>query len=86
LQTFYKDKYNKLLLKKRSLSLWKTEKKLLYTLDANWIFRNIHKVWNFQDEGFDRVDFEEGWYVCDYYPFVTENADKQFKWSKKQWN
>jgi threonylcarbamoyladenosine tRNA methylthiotransferase MtaB len=35
---------------------------------------------NFQDEGFDRVDFEE---VADMYVIntcsVTENADKQFK-------
>jgi threonylcarbamoyladenosine tRNA methylthiotransferase MtaB len=43
-------------------------------------FRNLHYCWNFQDEGFDRVDFEE---VADMYVIntcsVTENADKQFK-------
>jgi hypothetical protein len=34
-------------------------------LDANWIFRNINIVRSFEDEGFDRVDFEESrWYVC----------------------
>jgi threonylcarbamoyladenosine tRNA methylthiotransferase MtaB len=39
---------------------------------------------NFQDEGFDRVDFEE---VADMYVIntcsVTENADKQFEVVKK---
>jgi threonylcarbamoyladenosine tRNA methylthiotransferase MtaB len=46
-------------------------------LDANWIFRNTIAR-NFQDEGFDRVDFEE---VADMYVINTcsENADKQFK-------
>jgi threonylcarbamoyladenosine tRNA methylthiotransferase MtaB len=40
-------------------------KSCLYTLDANWIFRKPTIARNFQDEGFDRVDFEEVADVCD---------------------
>jgi threonylcarbamoyladenosine tRNA methylthiotransferase MtaB len=49
-------------------------------LDANWIFSTSTIARSFEDEGFDRVDFEE---VADMYVIntcsVTENADKQFK-------
>jgi hypothetical protein len=61
-------KYNKLLLK-RSLSLWKTEKKLpLYAWMQTEFSETSTIARNFQDEGFDRVDFEE---VADMYVINT---------------
>jgi threonylcarbamoyladenosine tRNA methylthiotransferase MtaB len=59
-----------------------TKKKVaFYTLGCKLNFSETSTIArNFQDEGFDRVDFEE---VADIYVIntcsVTENADKQFK-------
>ena len=52
-----------------------------YTLGCKLNFSETATIArNFQDEGFDRVDFEQ---VADMYVIntcsVTENADKQFK-------
>jgi threonylcarbamoyladenosine tRNA methylthiotransferase MtaB len=60
-------------------------KSCLYTLGCKLNFSETSTIArNFQDEGFDRVDFEE---VADMYVIntcsVTENADKQFKQVKK---
>jgi hypothetical protein len=76
-------KYNKLLLK-RSLSLWKTEKKLpLYTLGCKLNFQEPLIARSFEDEGFDRVDFEE---VADMYvintPLLKMPTSSLSKWSK----
>ena len=57
------------------------KKVAFYTLGCKLNFSETSTIArNFQDEGFDRVDFEE---VADMYVIntcsVTENADKQFK-------
>ena len=57
------------------------KKVAFYTLGCKLTFSETSTIArNFQDEGFDRVDFEE---VADMYVIntcsVTENADKQFK-------
>jgi len=59
----------------------KRKKVAFYTLGCKLNFSETSTIArNFQDEGFDRVDFEE---VADMYVIntcsVTENADKQFK-------
>jgi len=59
----------------------KAKKVAFYTLGCKLNFSETSTIArNFQDEGFDRVDFEE---VADMYVIntcsVTENADKQFK-------
>ncbi len=59
----------------------KAKKVAFYTLGCKLNFSETSTIArNFQDEGFDRVDFEE---VADIYVIntcsVTENADKQFK-------
>jgi threonylcarbamoyladenosine tRNA methylthiotransferase MtaB len=59
----------------------KKKKVAFYTLGCKLNFSETSTIArNFQDEGFDRVDFEE---VADMYVIntcsVTENADKQFK-------
>lgn len=65
------------------LNLFMKQKKKVafYTLGCKLNFSETSTIArNFQDEGFDRVDFEE---VADIYVIntcsVTENADKQFK-------
>ena len=57
------------------------KKVAFYTLGCKLNFSETSTIArNFQDEGFERVDFEE---VADMYVIntcsVTENADKQFK-------
>ena len=57
------------------------KKVAFYTLGCKLNFSETSTIArNFQDEGFDRVDFEE---IADMYVIntcsVTENADKQFK-------
>ena len=57
------------------------KKVAFYTLGCKLNFSETSTIArNFQDEGFDRVDFEE---VADMYIIntcsVTENADKQFQ-------
>lgn len=57
------------------------KKVAFYTLGCKLNFSETSTIArNFQDEGFDRVEFEE---VADIYVIntcsVTENADKQFK-------
>ena len=57
------------------------KKVAFYTLGCKLNFSETSTIArNFNDEGFDRVDFEE---VADIYVIntcsVTENADKQFK-------
>ena len=62
--------------------LWKTRKKVaFYTLGCKLNFSETSTIArDFQNEGFERVDFEE---IADIYVIntcsVTDNADKQFK-------
>ncbi len=62
-------------------NIGETKKVAFYTLGCKLNFSETSTIArNFQDEGFERVDFEE---VADIYVIntcsVTENADKQFK-------
>ena len=59
----------------------KQKKVAFYTLGCKLNFSETSTIArNFQDEGFERVDFEE---IADIYVIntcsVTDNADKQFK-------